>query len=704
LVLLVVVLLGGSIAWTVMSRTARQAFLQQEVSRALDEAANCYQGDKLAQARAAVERAEGLLVSGGGGDELQGRVRRWRADLDFVAELEEIRLKQAAVKNERFDSAGADAAYREALRNHGLDFEALTPEEAAGLIRAAVINERLLAALDDWVLVKFTCNLPGWQSLLAVARRADADRWRDQLRDAFERRDRGTLKRLARDRELLTQPPATLHFLGIVLASIGEVPLAVEVFQQAQERHPSDFWSNAELAFQLMKLKPAQAREALGFYRAALVLRPDSPGVYLNLGVCLRAQGRVDQAIAAYRKALELKPDYVAAHTCLGNALDQHGDHSQAIAAYRKAIELKPDDAEAHYSLGTNLHTQGLLDDAHAELREAIRLNPKHAKALVNLGLVLRERGRRDEGIAHYRRAIEADPDLVEAHYNLACSLLTDHGNLDEAIAEFRKVIKLEPDDAGVHCNLGTALNRRGQVEEAIWHWRKAIELREDSAEAHCSLGQALRKAGQFTEALNHLKRGHELGSRDPHWPHPTAQWVRECETLVQLDTKLPRVLKGELQVADPRERISLAELCHLKRYFDLAARFYEEALAQEFPLGDDLKSVVRYNAACAAALAGIGEGQDASSLKEEQRAHRRRQARDWLQAELKQHARSLEEAAPMARAATAKTLQHWLGDRDLRGLRDDVYLAKLPPEERETCVKLWNEVRQLLERAQTKK
>ena len=34
-------------------------------------------------------------------------------------------------------------------------------------------------------------------------------------------------------------------------------------------------------------MEPAEAREAVGYFRAALALRPESPGVHLNLGTAL---------------------------------------------------------------------------------------------------------------------------------------------------------------------------------------------------------------------------------------------------------------------------------------------------------------------------------------------------------------------------------------------------------------------------------
>jgi tetratricopeptide (TPR) repeat protein len=65
------------------------------------------------------------------------------------------------------------------------------------------------------------------------------------------------------------------------------------------------------------------------------------------------------------------------------------------------------------------------------------------------------------------------------------------------------------------------------------------------------------------------------------------------------------------------------------------AARFAAEAFAARPKLADDLRFPNRRNAACSAALAGCGQGQDAAKLDDAERARLRRQALDWLRADL---------------------------------------------------------------------
>jgi serine/threonine-protein kinase len=232
---------------------------------------------------------------------------------------------------------------------------------------------------------------------------------------------------------------------------------------------------------------------------------------------------------------------------------------------------------------------------------------------------------------------------------------------------------------------------------------RAAIKIKPDDPEAHCNLGHALGRQGRFSDALAALRRGHELGSRTPNWPYPSAKWVREARRLVNLDARLPKVLSGQAQPRGTAERLALAELCriHKKRYA-AAARFYADTFAAQPELADDL-SGNRYNAARAAALAGCGQGKDAADLPHQERARLRRQALSWLRAELNAWKGRLRTSEGGARSRIAAQMRHWLKDGDFAGVRGPDALAKLPQAERSAWHNLWAEVADTLVRAEGK-
>jgi serine/threonine-protein kinase len=177
---------------------------------------------------------------------------------------------------------------------------------------------------------------------------------------------------------------------------------------------------------------------------------------------------------------------------------------------------------------------------------------------------------------------------------------------------------------------------------------------------------------------------------------------LHQCQALLALEAKLPDVLAGKVPPADQRERLGLLEVCRLQRRHAAAATLYADAFAADPRLADDLEAGHRYNAACAAALAGCGAGKDAGTLQPVDRLALRRQALTWLRAELGSWTRQVA-AGEVGRSRLVRTLTSWQKDSDLAGLRDAQALKALPAEERQACRKLWADVADTLASAQRK-
>jgi hypothetical protein len=168
---------------------------------------------------------------------------------------------------------------------------------------------------------------------------------------------------------------------------------------------------------------------------------------------------------------------------------------------------------------------------------------------------------------------------------------------------------------------------------------------------------------------------------------------------MLALDAKLRLILKGEAKAADAAEQMRLGRLCLFKKRYIDATRFHADAFTAQPKLADDLPASHRYYAACGAALATAGQGEDADKLDEKERGRLRQQALDWLRADLTLWVKQVEGGKAEAIAKARQTLQHWQKDTDLAGIRDAASLAKLPDADRAACQKLWTDVAALLKK-----
>jgi Flp pilus assembly protein TadD len=347
--------------------------------------------------------------------------------------LDEIRLRQSEDKVGGFDRRAAVPRYAAAFASSGLDVRQGEPAVLGERLRGHAQRERLLAALRDWA--RLTADEGERERLAAVlsAVEPEPDAFGRRLREALAQPGTAALVRLAKDADVSRLPAATLVQLARDLRHGGEAEAALALLLRVQERHPSDFWLNHELGWALEAQKPARPEEAARYFTAAVVLRPSSPNVLMNLGVALYRKGDRDGAITWFKKALDLDPNLAPAHSNLGSALHDKGDVEGAIRAYRRALELDPKLAGAHNNLGAIFgDSKRDYDRAIACFRRAIALDPKDARFHSNLGNALRGKGELGAAIHSYRRAIELNPKIANAHGSLGNALFVQ-GKREEA-------------------------------------------------------------------------------------------------------------------------------------------------------------------------------------------------------------------------------------------------------------------------------
>jgi serine/threonine-protein kinase len=418
--------------------------------------------------------------------------------------------------------------------------------------------------------------------------------------------------------------------------------------------------------------------------------------------------GRGDMAamkdLAASEESLRLGP---AALDRLGFGLHCVGAHEEAAALLQRAQRAYPGDFALNEDLAHSYLRMNPpdLDEAIRFFTAAVALHPENPGAHINLGVALDrsgEPGDLDAAIEEFRAAVRLSPGYTYSYSNLGAALMRK-GDLDGAIRAYREGVRLRPDVAVLHLNLGSALDKKGAFDEAAGELREFIRLLPDNPAGYLALGQALRHKLQFAEAQEVYRTGLAKLS-DAGAQKELTQKLRECEHEAELDRKLPRILSGEAQPADNAERLELARWCAEQRQLDAAAaRLFRDAFVQEPAAAENLDTQDRYNAACAAALAGCGRGKDADRTDDRERARLRGQALEWLRADLAAYRRDLEKVPDQAGPTIIARMEHCQQDTDLSGVRGPEALAKLPEAERREWEKLWADVADTLARARGK-
>jgi tetratricopeptide (TPR) repeat protein len=290
------------------------------------------------------------------------------------------------------------------------------------------------------------------------------------------------------------------------------------------------------------------------------------------------------------------------------------------------------------------------------------------------------------------RKAQRQHPDDVWTNIALAQVLSAEPATRGEAIGFYRAALACRPHSLAIHFLLGNTLHEQGKPRQAAEVFRRTTQLKPDSPWAHMLLGGALVQLNKLPEALAEFRRAVQLGPRFDPPAQQDADGFRQIQRLVELDDRLPAVLRGESQPRDAAERAGFAFVCRFHGLDAASARLYGEA----FVLQPDLTEQHRYYAAWAAVLAGTGQAKDAGGLDERARARLRRQALAWLRDELDAWRQRLAKGPAKSRAEVLRRINCWLRDPDLACLRDPEPLSRLPAAERGEWEKLWRDLREL--------
>lgn len=424
--------LGGG-AWLLQQHAERRAELRSDIGASVIQASNLRQKYHFSEARELLMQAAQRLRQAGPED-LRKHVERATADLELVETLDKARQRAAIIVGGRFDRAGAEPLYFEALAQSGLGW----PNDESGVVatrvRRSPVRTEIIAALHDWASVTSDHTRQKW--ILAIAAEADPDTRDDRLHRPELWQGGPELPKLTQELRIEELSPQLLTALCRVMGRT-EPASALPLLRAAQAKFPDDFWLNFELGSVLDQ--SGGSSEAIGFYRAALAIRPDSSSAHHSLAMNLLVMKRFDEAVSHFEKSLAIDSTFAVAHNNFGVALQAGGRLEDAIAQYEAAVRFDPDEsAVALSNLGTVLLAQGRVDEALARFKESIRLDPKLALTHYYLGEVYGKKDQFHESIGHLEQSLQIDPKLIagrklisEQRFRAACAAVVASGEAE---------------------------------------------------------------------------------------------------------------------------------------------------------------------------------------------------------------------------------------------------------------------------------
>jgi len=225
---------------------------------------------------------------------------------------------------------------------------------------------------------------------------------------------------------------------------------ALTIWQDTVEKRPNNPRACNNLGAAL--LQTGQVPEAIEHYQQALRIQPDYLEALLSLGLALVQQGSLQEAIGQYEQALRIKADYAEAHNNLGNALLQAGRVHEAIGHYEQALRIKQDYAEAHFNLGRALEQAGKGREALKHYEEVLRIKPDSIEAQNNLAWLLATLAPEDDGnpvrgLGLAQRVCELTHNGKAPYLDTLAAAYAATGQFSNAVATAQQAIDLACSD-----------------------------------------------------------------------------------------------------------------------------------------------------------------------------------------------------------------------------------------------------------------
>lgn len=179
---------------------------------------------------------------------------------------------------------------------------------------------------------------------------------------------------------------------------------------------------------------------AIEQYQQALSNDPRDPTIYVHMGELYEQAGENEKAFAVLAKASELAPNSIIAILESAQVLRSLGRPEQAKDYYERALALSPNDPVVMNNLAYVLAETGHANEALPMIQQALRIIPKNPHLQQTLGFVYWKKNMTDSAIQVFHQLKTQHPQIIEYRVDLAQALLSK-GDRSEARSELEAVL-----------------------------------------------------------------------------------------------------------------------------------------------------------------------------------------------------------------------------------------------------------------------
>jgi len=340
--------------------------------------------------------------------------------------------------------------------------------------------------------------------------------------------------------------PNHLRQTALELESQGKNAEAEAAWQSYLKSNPKNPEPYGHLG--LLEARQGHYKEAIPYYRKALAIKPDVPGLRLNFALALFKSGDLKAAIPELTTLLKSAPpgspeaqrleiligmshyglaEYKAAAPFLKQAAARDtqnlplrlalahcylwsGQSKNVLDVYHEILTINPDSAEADMLAGEALDEMKDSAGAIEMFRNAVKADPRTPNAHFGLGYLLWTQKSYAEAAGEFKAELANDPNHIQAIIYLADTYI-QLNQFSDAQPLLERAVQIEPSASLAHLDLGIVYSEMDRKEDALGELTQAAKLAPDDVNVHWRLGRLYRSMGRKEEAKAEFDKASSL-------------------------------------------------------------------------------------------------------------------------------------------------------------------------------------------------
>ncbi len=234
----------------------------------------------------------------------------------------------------------------------------------------------------------------------------------------------------------------------------------------------------------------------------------------MNLASSYIHAGNPGLAVPELERVLEIKPNHPGVQMQLALCLAQVGQVDRARGLIEPLAQAETNKPRARLMLGTLEAEAGRLEQAREHFQAVEAADARLPGLHLRLGNVCARLGLWEEAERAYQKAIEISPDSPGAYKGL-CDAAAARGDAPAAIGAGLRAVELAYFFPTAHLALGRAFKLDDRTEQAKEAFSVAVRQAPRLVDAAWELGEIHREAAEHQEAARAY--GHCLGHRPDH-------------------------------------------------------------------------------------------------------------------------------------------------------------------------------------------